>query len=82
MAKNKGTDLNNVNETWQRNEQLRQNGEASPQENAPAGSTGVPDDLTRTIKREAAEYDNADKEDRLLDGNRASVSDSPAADEE
>lgn len=78
MAKNKGTELNNVNETWKRNERLRQQGEAAPQDNAPAGSAGVPDDLTRTIQREAAEYDNANKEDRLLDGNRATVSDHPA----
>ena len=79
MAKrNKGSDLNNVNETWNRNERLRQQGEAAPGENAPAGASGVPDDLTRTIQREAAEYDNANKDDRLLDGDRATVSDTPA----
>lgn len=78
MAKrNRGSELNNVNETWNRNERLRQRGEAAPGDNAPAGSSGVSDDLTRTIKREAAEYDNADKDDRLLDGDRASVSDTP-----
>jgi hypothetical protein len=75
--KNKGSELNNVNETWNRNERLRQQDEAAPSDNAPAGSSGVSDDLTRTIQREAAEYDNADKEGRLLDGDRATVNDHP-----
>ena len=74
---NKGSELNNVNETWNRNERLRQQGERAPGDSTPAGASGIPDDLTRTIQREAAEYDNADKDDRLLDGDRATISDTP-----
>jgi len=68
MPKNihKGTELNNVRETWERNEK----------ENASAGRSAATDDnLQRIIEEEASEYDNANKEERLLDGDRASVSD-------
>jgi hypothetical protein len=68
-AIHKGTELNNIKETWQQNE--RANG-ANPENDPP---TGVPDDLQKVIKEEAAEYDNADKEERLLRGDRATVSD-------
>ena len=69
-------ELNNVNETWDRNEQLRSN-ENTPGNPSPGVST-VSNDLERTIREEAAEYDSANKEDRLLDGDRATVNDSPA----
>jgi hypothetical protein len=39
-------------------------------------AAGLPNDLEETIKEEAAAYDNANKEERLLDGERASVNDS------
>lgn len=65
----KGTELNNIKETWQQNE--RASG-ADP-ENDPA--TGIPDDLQQIVKEEAAEYDNARKEERLLNGDRATVKD-------
>jgi hypothetical protein len=61
----KGTELNNVRETWERNEKENIN---------KAGFT--PDDnLERVIQEEASEYDTANKEERLLDGDRASVND-------
>lgn len=68
MPKNihKGTELNNVKETWEQNEKEKVN-------------TGIPsntnENLDRIIEEEASEYDNADKEERLLDGDRASVND-------
>ena len=60
----KGTELNNVRETWEQNEKEKVN-------------TGVPattdENLERIVEEEASEYDRADKEERLLDGDRASV---------
>lgn len=76
MATHKGRELNNVNETWNRNEQLRENGGASG--DAAFGTSTISNDLEQTIREEAAEYDNANKEDRLLDGERATVNDGPA----
>lgn len=76
MAIHKGTELNNVNETWRRNEQLRENSNAPG--NAVPGTSTVSNDLEQTIREEAAEYDNANKEERLLDGDRATLNDGPA----
>jgi hypothetical protein len=60
----KGTELNNVRETWEQNEKEKVN-------------TGVPatadENMERIVEEEASEYDRADKEERLLDGDRASV---------
>ena len=68
MAKSihKGTELNNVKETWEQNERS----------GAAAGEpTNVSDDLQETIREEAEEYDRASPDDRTLDGERASVRD-------
>ncbi|HTM94095.1 MAG TPA: hypothetical protein VL095_16860 [Flavisolibacter sp.] len=68
MPKNihKGTELNNVRETWEQNER----------KNVDAGrSTTTDENLERIIEEEASEYENANKEERLLDGDRASVND-------
>ena len=68
MPKNihKGTELNNVRETWEHNEKERSD------RTRPAGTD---ENLDRIVKEEAAEYENANKEERLLSGERASVSD-------
>ncbi|HEV7330427.1 MAG TPA: hypothetical protein VGN63_05250 [Flavisolibacter sp.] len=73
MAIHKGNELNNVNETWRQNEQNREN-EAAPQR-LNTGSSNVDEDLQNDIKEGAAEYDKANKEDRLLGGDRATVND-------
>jgi len=62
----KGTELNNVRETWERNEKENVN---------TGGPTTGDENLERIIEEEASEYDNANKEERLLEGDRASVSD-------
>jgi hypothetical protein len=72
MAIHKGSELNNIRETWDQNEKLRQRGEAA---SASDDATGVNPDLLQTIREEAAAYDRADKEERLLGGDRATVSD-------
>jgi len=62
----KGTELNNVKETWEQNEK----------ENVKADRPSATDeDLENIIEEEASEYDEANKEDRLLGGERASVND-------
>ena len=78
MAIHKGNELNNVRETWQQNEQNRQN-ERAPQRIQTGNSSQLDEDLQKDIQEGAAEYDRADKDDRLLDGNRASVNDKPGA---
>jgi len=62
----KGTELNNVKETWEQNERERTN------TNRPVTSN---DNLDDKIQEEARQYDDANKEDRLLSGDRASVND-------
>jgi hypothetical protein len=71
MSKNihKGTELNNVKETWEQNEKERVN------TNAPSSSA---ENLEQIIEKESSEYDNANKEERLLTGDRASVKDEDA----
>ena len=68
MAKpiHKGTELNNVKETWEQNEkeQTRTNRPVIANES-----------LEDKIQEEARQYDDANKEDRLLGGERASVND-------
>jgi hypothetical protein len=70
MANNihKGTELNNVKETWEKNEKKQLNRTSSESEEG----------LDKVIKEESAEYDNANKEERLLDGDRGSVKDEDA----
>ena len=68
MANNphKGTELNNVKETWEQNER----------EDVKTGAPSTTDEnLENIIEEEATEYENANKEDRLLGGERASVND-------
>jgi hypothetical protein len=70
-----GSELNNVQETWNHNEKLRADEETNrindntPEDAAPAT------ELDKLIKEEANEYDNDNKENRLLGGERASVND-------
>ena len=84
MAKGiqKATGLNNVSETWDKNERTRGNANNTGN-NEPVGGSDVPaaSELDRLVKDEAAEYDNENKEDRLLGGDRATVNDA-GADEE
>lgn len=74
MAKgiHKGTELANVKETWNENEK-RGADESNAVTNDDA--TSVSNDLQQTIEEEASEYDEANKEDRLLSGERATIDD-------
>jgi len=62
----KGTELNNVRETWEQNEKEQ------TKTNSPVTDN---ESLENKIHEEAREYDDANKEDRLLGGERASVND-------
>jgi hypothetical protein len=64
----KGTELNNVRETWDQNER----------EQVKTGGPTTDENLERVIEEEASEYDGANKEDRLLGGERASINDDDA----
>lgn len=79
MAENthKGTELNNVKETWQQNE--REAAANGGRIDEPA----LPDnDLQRVIKEEAAEYENTNSADNVLSGERATVSDDQPNDDQ
>lgn len=65
----RGKEWVNVSETW------RENAARSSEDSQAGEPTGVSDDLQQTIEEESAEYDAANKEDRLLGGDRASVDD-------
>lgn len=82
MAKqiNKGLDFNNVNETWNKNEQNRPVGNPQQTSTERSESTGRAD-LDRVIKKEAKEYDTTNKEDQLLSGDRATINDDDRTDE-
>ena len=73
MAKNyhKGTELNNVRETWNRNER----------EHVKTGNPSSSENLERMIEDEASEYDHANKEERLLTGERATLNDDKKSEE-
>ena len=76
MAIHKGTELNNVKETWQQNERSKEAGSINGNEDAADQST-VSDEVKQAIKEEAAEYDNANKADRIMDGDRATINEHP-----
>ena len=73
MAVHKGTELNNIKETWDQNERERGNDNPGTENTSDAATEGS--DLQRSIQEEAAEYDNVNKEERILGGERATVND-------
>ena len=71
----KGTELNNIKETWDQNERNAPNGDPNP---ADTSTNDVSlNDLDRIVKKEAKEYDNDNKVDRILSGDRATLNDEP-----
>ncbi|RYZ56081.1 MAG: hypothetical protein EOO14_12635 [Chitinophagaceae bacterium] len=73
MTPHRGSEHNNIRETWERNEAERAAAAGTGRQGT--ANRSADRDLEETIKEEAAEYDNASKEDRLLEGDRASVND-------
>ena len=75
MASRKKTELGNVNETWRQNERASESVNTSGTRDT-ASDAPVPDnELGRIIKKEASEYDDANKTERVLGGDRATVND-------
>ncbi len=74
----KGTELNNVRETWEQNEKLRQNSNGPQMEGSASNDEAPQNELEQLIKQEASEYDNENKENRILGGDRATVNDDDA----
>ena len=71
----KGSELNNVSETWDKNERLREKGNVAGTGGDTSGELGPENELEQLIKQEASEYDNENKENRILGGDRATVND-------
>ena len=73
----KGSELNNVSETWDKNERLREKGNGGGTEANASDENAPENELEQLIKQEASEYDNENKENRILGGDRATVNDEP-----
>jgi len=70
----KGSEFKNVQDTWDQNERNLQNGNNGTEDSNIAEAAPTTD-LERLIKQEASEYDQTNKEDRILGGDRATVND-------
>ena len=81
MAKEirRGSELSNISETWDQNESKRQQDNTPAREDT-AADTPATNDLEQAIKEEAAEYDNVNKEERVLGGDRATLNDDDRSD--
>ena len=73
----KGSELNNVSETWDQNERIREKGNSTGTEGNTLDEQAPENELEQLIKQEASEYDNENKENRILGGDRATVNDEP-----
>ncbi len=73
----KGSELDNVRETWDQNERLREKENLAGMEGNTSGEQAPENELEQLIKQEAREYDNENKENRILGGDRATVNDEP-----
>ena len=72
----KGSELNNVKETWEQNEREAASRAGGTEEPALPGN-----DLQQVIKEEAAEYERSNNADNVLPGERATVDDSTGENE-
>ena len=67
----KGSELNNVQETWNQNEKNLRDEQAAGSEDNLLQHVPPASELDKIISAEASDYDHANKEDRLLSGERA-----------
>ncbi len=77
----KGTELNNVSETWDQNERQRAHENSLGKEGDRLDDAVAETDLEQLIKQEASEYDHVNKENRILTGERATLNDDAQANE-
>ena len=71
----KGSELNNVQETWNQNEKNLHDKQARDSEEHLLQHIPPASELDKIISAEASDYDHANKEDRLLSGERATEHD-------
>lgn len=74
-SNHKGSEYNNIIETWEQNEKKKENEPFGRIEDTSANEAPVQNDLEQLIKKEAIEYENVNKEDRVLSGDRATIND-------
>ena len=74
----KGSELNNVQETWDQNEKKLREGQAAGKEDDLLQHIPPASDLDKIISAEASDYDHANKEERVLSGERATEHDEPS----
>ena len=77
----KGSEFNNISETWDRNEQKRTENNAANPERMLTDDTTADNALERIVKEESTEYDNQNKGEQLLTGERATLDDATSADD-
>ena len=68
----RGSEYNNIIETWEKNEKNKPDLRT---DNTTVNETPEENTLEQTIKKEATEYDNVNKEERVLGGDRATLND-------
>ena len=78
-SNHKGSEYKNIVDTWDENERKSENANASGSESNAPGEPAAGNDLEQLIKQEASEYDNVNKEDRILGGDRATINDDGGA---
>ena len=70
----KGSEMKNVQETWEQNEKLRAEG-LDTGSSTNNDNTAPTNEIEQIVKQEASEYDNDRKENKLLGGERATLND-------
>jgi hypothetical protein len=71
----KGSELNNVQETWNQNEKKLRDEQAAGAEDNLLQHIPPASELDKIVSAEASDYDHANKEERLLTGERATEHD-------
>lgn len=77
----KGSECRDIIETWEQNERDRESGKFSGKDDTVATEAACSSVLEQVIKEEAADYDNENKENQLLTGDRATVNDEANSDD-
>jgi hypothetical protein len=69
-SNHKGSELNNVQETWNQNEKNLHDEKSAGREDELLQHIPPASELDRIISAEASDYDHANKEERVLSGER------------
>lgn len=80
-TEHKGSECRNIIETWEHNERDRESGKFSGKDDTAPTEAASSSVLEQVIKEEAADYDNENKENQLLTGDRATFNDDASSDD-